>query len=127
VLKENSLVVLGTPRYFTGDPIKNQQLLNCGSCDKQKFCWGCTPSLPDVFGANTKNYRFYKFTVCRCVVTQANFNSLASGCFRGFSEKTPKRTWLCAGISPLLFGLRTWSKRQKTRQVFESAPWAPTM
>ena len=33
-------------------------------------------------------------------------------------KKTPKRTWLCAGISPLLFGLWTWSKRQKTRQVF---------
>jgi len=30
----------------------------------------------------------------------------------------PKRMWLCVGISPLLYGLRTWSKRQKTRQVF---------
>ena len=29
--------------------------------------------------------------------------------------------WLCMGISPLLFGLRTWSKRQKTWQVFQSA------
>jgi len=46
-------------------------------------------------------------------------NTLASGRFRGFSEKTtPKRMWLCAGISPLLYGLRTWSKRQKTWQVF---------
>jgi len=27
-----------------------------------------------------------------------------------FAEKTPKLTWLCTGISPLLFGLRTWSK-----------------
>jgi len=35
-----------------------------------------------------------------------------------FWKKTPKRTWLCAGISPLLYGLRTWSKPQKTRQVF---------
>ena len=36
--------------------------------------------------------------------------TLASGWIRGFSgKKTPKRTWLCAGISPLLFGLRTWS------------------
>jgi len=39
-----------------------------------------------------------------------------------FGKKTPTRTWLCARISPLLFGLRTWSKRQKTRQVFSFAP-----
>jgi len=32
--------------------------------------------------------------------------------------KTPKRTWLCVGISLLLYGLRTWSKRQNTWQVF---------
>ena len=50
------------------------------------------------------------------------FNTLVSGCFRRFSEKkTPKRTWLCTEISPLLFGLRTWSKCQKTWQVFLSA------
>jgi len=48
-----------------------------------------------------------------------NLNTLASGCFRGFSKKKPpKRTWLCAGISPLLFRLRTCSKHQKTQQVF---------
>jgi len=35
--------------------------------------------------------------------------------FRDFSKKTPKSTWLCAGISPLLYRLRTWSKRQKMR------------
>jgi len=47
------------------------------------------------------------------------FNTLASGCFRGFLGKNlPKRTWLCTGISSLLYGLRTWSKRQKTQQVF---------
>jgi len=40
------------------------------------------------------------------------FNTVASGCFWGFSKKIPKRTWLCTVISPLLFGLRTWSKRQ---------------
>jgi len=38
-----------------------------------------------------------------------------------FGKKTPKRTWLCAGISPLLVGLRTWLKRQKMWQVFWSA------
>ena len=27
-------------------------------------------------------------------------NTLAFDCFRGFSKKTPKRTWLFAGISP---------------------------
>jgi len=37
------------------------------------------------------------------------FNSLASVRFRGFSEKkTPKCTWLCAGISPVRFALQTW-------------------
>jgi len=35
-----------------------------------------------------------------------------------FRKKTPKRTWLCTGIYPLLYGLRTWSKHQKMRQVF---------
>jgi len=47
------------------------------------------------------------------------FNTLASGCFQGFLEKNlPKRTWLCAGISLVLYGLRAWLKRQKTWQVF---------
>jgi len=36
------------------------------------------------------------------------FNSLVSGCFRGFSEKkTPKCTWLCVGISLVWYGLQT--------------------
>jgi len=38
--------------------------------------------------------------------------------FGDFQKKTLKRTWLCAGISPLLFRLQTWSKRQKMWQVF---------
>jgi len=38
--------------------------------------------------------------------------------FEFFRKKTPKRTWLCARISPLLYGLWAWSKRQKTWQVF---------
>jgi len=29
-------------------------------------------------------------------------NTLASGCFRGFSEKEHLNTWLCVGISLLL-------------------------
>jgi len=49
----------------------------------------------------------------------AKVNTLASGCFRRFLEKNlPKRTWLCTEISPLLYALRTWSKCQKTWQVF---------
>jgi len=44
-------------------------------------------------------------------------NTLASGRFWGFLRK--KRTWLCAGISPVR--LQTWSKCQKTRQAFWSA------
>jgi len=34
-----------------------------------------------------------------------------------FAKKQLIRTWLFAGISPPLHGLRTWSKRQKTQQV----------
>jgi len=50
------------------------------------------------------------------------FNTLALARVWGFSgKKTPKCTWRCAGISPLWFGLRTWSKHQKMRQVFLSA------
>jgi len=41
--------------------------------------------------------------------------------FGDFRKKNAKHTWLCVGISPLLFGLRTWSKCQKTWQVFYSA------
>ena len=36
-------------------------------------------------------------------------------------KKIPKRKWLCAWITPLLYRLRTWSKCQKMRQVFKSA------
>ena len=47
------------------------------------------------------------------------FNTLAPGWIRVFSEKkTPKWTWFCAGITGFLYGLWTWSKRQKTQQVF---------
>jgi len=38
--------------------------------------------------------------------------------FEDFRKKTPKRMWPSAEISPSLHGLRTWSKRQKMRQVF---------
>jgi len=30
-------------------------------------------------------------------------------------KKIADCTWLCVGISPLLYGLRAWSKRQTTR------------
>ena len=53
-----------------------------------------------------------------CALTFIN-PILCSYAFGDFRKKTPKRTWLCAGISPLLYGLRTWSKRQKTQQVFK--------
>ena len=45
-------------------------------------------------------------------------NSLASGHFWGFPKKTQKHTGFCVGISPVLQVLRTWSKYQKTLQVF---------
>jgi len=32
-------------------------------------------------------------------------------------KKLLDRTWLCAEISPFLFGLQTWSKCQKMRHV----------
>jgi len=43
---------------------------------------------------------------CHILMTHTSrtcFNTLASGCFRGLSgKKAPKRTWFCAGISPIL-------------------------
>ena len=46
-------------------------------------------------------------------------NSLASTSIWGFSEKkTPKRMWLCVGISLVWYALQTRQKSQKTRQVF---------
>jgi len=37
-----------------------------------------------------------------------SFNSLVSARIQGFSEKkTPKRTWLCAEISLVLYALQT--------------------
>jgi len=35
-----------------------------------------------------------------------------------FEKNPPKRTWLCAGNSPVRYALQTWQKSQKTRQVF---------
>jgi len=40
-----------------------------------------------------------------------------SGLIQAVCKKQLIRTWLCAGISPLLYGLWTWSKCQKMRQV----------
>ena len=45
-------------------------------------------------------------------------NTWASGWFWRFSaKKTPKRTWLCRWISPLLFALATRRNCQNTRPV----------
>jgi len=38
--------------------------------------------------------------------------------FRDFWKKTPKRTWLCVGISLVRYALQTRWKSQKTKQVF---------
>ena len=53
-------------------------------------------------------FQSFALGFCNCFVkkpidhSRGTFNSLASGCFQGFSEKkTPKRMWLCAGISPV--------------------------
>jgi len=46
-----------------------------------------------------------------------SFNTLTSGLIQAVRKKQLDRTWLCVRISPLLYGLRTWSKCQKTRQV----------
>jgi len=35
-------------------------------------------------------------------------NTLAPGGFEDFWKKTPKRMWLCAGISPVQYALQTW-------------------
>jgi len=45
------------------------------------------------------------------------FNTLTSGLIQAVHKKQLIRTWLCAGISPLLYRLRTWSKCQKMQQV----------
>jgi len=57
-------------------------------------------------------YRFFLHLQCLYV------NNLRAGWFWGFSaKKTPKRTWLCAWISPLLFALATRRRSQKTHTV----------
>jgi len=38
--------------------------------------------------------------------------------FGDFRKKTPKCMWLCAGISLLLFGLRTWSSVKRRGKSF---------
>jgi len=59
-----------------------------------------------------------------CVMTRivapmhAMCQHLCLAVFGDFRKKKPKHTWLYEGISPLLFGLRTWSKRQKSQKVF---------
>jgi len=50
-------------------------------------------------------------------ISDPNFNTLISGLIQAVHKKQLDRTWLCAGISPLLYGLRTWLKYQKTWQV----------
>jgi len=42
--------------------------------------------------------------------------TLTSGLIQAVRKKQLICTWLCVGISLLLNWLRTWSKRQKTRQ-----------
>ena len=39
---------------------------------------------------------------------QHRYSTLASGRFQGFSKKTPKHMWLCAGIFPVRWALQTW-------------------
>jgi len=53
----------------------------------------------------------------------AGLNTLTSGLIqkKQTAKKQLIRTWLCTGISPLLYGLWTWSKCQKTRQVLQFA------
>ena len=68
---------------------------------------------PDLGTRNAKN-PFGPFKVPKCNKKTAklkklmSFNSLASAKIRGFSKKkTPKHTWLCAGISPVWYALQT--------------------
>jgi len=71
---------------------------------KNFFAWGCGFFVSDVISGG----RLGHLGPARQHKTK----------LRIFAKKTSKRTWLCMGISPLLYGLRIWSKRQKTRQVF---------
>jgi len=43
-----------------------------------------------------------------CSAYRSNSTLWRPAAFGDFWRKTPKRTWLCTGISPLLYGLRTW-------------------
>jgi len=88
--------------------------------------WPTTASLVAYRNIQEKSLHL-KFFASTCSLIEAwieliechLFNTLASGCFRGFSDKnSPECMWLCAGISLLLYRSRTWSKHQKTQQVF---------
>jgi len=46
---------------------------------------------------------------------QKTFNTSTFGLIQAVRKKQLDRTWLCAGISPLLYGLRTWLMCQKTQ------------
>jgi len=87
-------------------------------CKHYKFSFSITLTWTSEFWCVTKMFK--TSYACNCHKNHSLvLNTLASGCFRGFLEKKlPKCTWLCTGISPLLCGLRTWLKRQKTQQVF---------
>jgi len=54
-----------------------------------------------------------------CCLLWVSINTLTPGLIQVVRKKNQlDRTWLCAGISPVLYRLRTWLKCQKTRQVF---------
>ena len=71
-------------------------------------------SLPQNWGKRMEFLKFFFTSEDKILETTSlqvftTINTLASGCFQGFSEKkTPKRTWLCAGISLVWYALQTW-------------------
>jgi len=50
----------------------------------------------------------------KCIPTHCLLTLWRPTAFGDFRKRKSKRMWLCTGIPPFLFGLRTWLKRQKT-------------
>jgi len=68
-----------------------------------------------IINLSINTFVFYSLFKVRGLDTKDNYLTLwRPAAFGDFRKKTPKHTSLCTGISPFLFGLRTWSKRQNT-------------
>ena len=55
-------------------------------------------------------YIFFFLEHCLCGIYSFHFTLTVwrPAAFGDFRKKTPKRTWLCVGISPVRYALQTW-------------------